>query len=86
MLELTFSLLRSSLLPLWVSAFTSKLFSMKLHQSVVFFLFNRLCVVFVFNVCVWFSVVFSMTLVYGFIDPSCNTIVSLTTSVVFGYT
>ena len=46
MLELTFSLLRSSLLPLWVSAFTSKLFSMKLHQSVVFF--------FCLTVCVWF--------------------------------
>ena len=50
-----------------------------------FFVFNRLCVVFVFNVYVWFSVVFSMSLVCGFIDPSCNTIVSLTTFVVFGY-
>ena len=50
-----------------------------------FFVFNRLCVVFVFNVCVWFFVVFSMTLVCGFIDPSCNTIISLTTSIVFGY-
>ena len=49
--------------------------------KVWFFVFNCLCVVFVFNVCV----VFSMTLVCGFIDPSCNTIVSLTTSVEFGY-
>ena len=48
---------------------------------------------FVFNVCVWFlcstfgcgSFVFSMTLVCGFHDPSCNTIVSLLASVVFGY-
>ena len=48
---------------------------------------------FVFNICVWFlcstfvcgSLQFSMTLVCGFLDPSCNTIVSLPTSVVFGY-
>ena len=31
------------------------------------------------------SFVFSMTLVCGFHDPSCNTIVSLLASVVFGY-
>ena len=36
MLELTFSLLGSSLLPLWNNSFTGKLYSMKLHQSVVF--------------------------------------------------
>ena len=32
--------------------------------NLCFFGFNRLCVVFVFNFCVWFSVVFSMTLVW----------------------
>ena len=35
-LELTFSSLRSLLPPLWNNSFTGKLFSMKLHQSMVF--------------------------------------------------
>ena len=35
-LKLTFSLLGSSLPPLWNNSFTGKLYSMKLHQSVVF--------------------------------------------------
>ena len=45
-LELTFSSLGSSLPPLWKNSFRGKLFSMKLHQSVVFFVFNRFCVIF----------------------------------------
>ena len=35
-----------------------------------------------FNVCAVFVCVFSMILVYGFLDPSCNTVVSLPTFVV----
>ena len=48
---------------------------MRLHQSIVF------CVQ---HLCVVFSV-FSMILVCGFLDPLCNTIVSLPTSVVSAY-
>ena len=59
------------------------LFSMRFHQSVVFCvqrLWWFLCSTFGCG-----SFVFSMTLVCGFHDPSCNTIVSLLASVVFGY-
>ena len=55
-------------------------------SSICGFLYSTfVCGFCVQHLCVVFFV-FSMTLVYGFIDPSCNTIVSLTTSVVFGYT
>ena len=42
-------------------------------------IYGFLCSTFVRCVCVC---VFSMILVYGFLDPSCNTVVSLPTSVV----
>ena len=60
------------------------LFDLLVCDYIVFYEASSICG-FLCSTFVCGSLQFSMTLVCGFLDPLCNTIVSLPTSVVFGY-